>query len=44
VGIVKATPKVPYFDVGLTFRTAENPRVDLLRRVCFPKSATPWSG
>lgn len=43
VGIVKATPKVPYFDVGLTFRTVDNPRVDLLRRVCFSKLATPWS-
>ena len=43
VGIVRATPKVPYFDVGLTFRTVSNPRVDLLRKVCFSNPTAPWS-
>jgi LysR family transcriptional regulator of abg operon len=34
VGIVRATPKAPHFDVGMIFRTGNNPRVEMLRRVC----------
>lgn len=36
-GIVRATPKVPYFDVGMISRKGSNPRVDMLRKVCFTK-------
>jgi DNA-binding transcriptional LysR family regulator len=38
VGVVNATPKVPHFNVGMIFRTGNNPRVEMLRRICFKKT------
>jgi len=32
--IVRVTPPVPFFDVGMIYRTGNNPRVDMLRKVC----------
>lgn len=37
VGIVRAMPKVPDFDVGLICRIGNNPRVDMLRNACLPR-------
>lgn len=34
VEVVHVSPKVPFFDVGMIYRTGNNPRVDLLRGVC----------